>query len=371
MEEFKYKGIFQADAQDLIKILLPEFLKEHGYKKQRKGAMYLYAEGDLPILLVAHVDTVHTKLPADIFYDSNQEVVWSPQGIGADDRAGVLGLLKIIDNGFKPHILFTDGEEIGGIGATEASEALSKEIKKRNIRYMIELDRKGNEDACFYNCGNWDFADYITKQGFKEAIGSFSDISILMPAWDIAGVNLSTGYYNAHMNTEYLKLNELWNTVAKVEDMLKNIPKTQFKHEGVSGRYAYGYSTTGLSKWKREYLEKWQIDEEEWFKEYEKEDKKKGKNKSKSIKTYSKNYYEDKIYSEEYDEEYDTDLYDDSLYIIVSPAEFSDLYGGKVGAWAKFFRNYGTKIENKGLFAVRDCIFDNFRNEVNEFIYDY
>ena len=39
--------------------------------------------------------------------------------------------------GFRPHILLTDGEERGGIGARKR-----KDMAIPNVRYMIELDRK-------------------------------------------------------------------------------------------------------------------------------------------------------------------------------------------------------------------------------------
>ena len=53
--------------------------------------------------------------------------------------------------------------------------------------------------------------------------GSFSDISFLCPAWEVAGVNLSVGYYNEHSNSEYLCVGQLFDIIEKVKLMLKDV----------------------------------------------------------------------------------------------------------------------------------------------------
>ena len=61
---------------------------ENGYAV-RKQRGFLYAEGTVPVLLVAHLDTVHRTQPETICYSADGTVMMSPQGIGGDDRAGV------------------------------------------------------------------------------------------------------------------------------------------------------------------------------------------------------------------------------------------------------------------------------------------
>ena len=46
---------------------------------------FIYAVGDIPIALVAHMDTVFKTPPEDIYYDKEKNVMWSPDGLGADD----------------------------------------------------------------------------------------------------------------------------------------------------------------------------------------------------------------------------------------------------------------------------------------------
>lgn len=191
---------------------------------------YIVAFGNIPIALVAHMDTVFQTPVVDLYYDKIKNVFWSPDGLGSDDRAGIFAILQILKAGLRPSIILTTDEESGGIGAA----ALALDHPKcpiENLKYMIELDRRGNYDAVFYDCETKDFKSYIESFGFLEAIGSFSDISFLMPEWKICGVNLSIGYENEHTYTEILNMNHLFVTVEKVKKMLQVEEIPSFEYE--------------------------------------------------------------------------------------------------------------------------------------------
>lgn len=177
---------------------------------------YVYAEGDIPVLLVAHLDTVHKSKPDTILFDEEQQMLWSPQGIGGDDRCGVYAILQILKN-YKPYVLFPTNEEIGGLGTQKFVE----DFETLPVNFIIEIDRRGVGQSVYYNCGNETFKFFIDSLGFEENYGSFSDISILSPAYDIASVNLSAGYYNEHTNEEFINLNHLKYTRIKIEGLLK------------------------------------------------------------------------------------------------------------------------------------------------------
>lgn len=187
---------------------------------------FLFAKGDIPIALVAHMDTVFSFPPREIFYDSEKTTFWSPEGLGADDRAGVFAIIKIINSGLRPYVIFTTDEEIGGFGA----DAISEYVKPEGLKYLIELDRQGENDCVFYQCDNRDFVDYVETFGFEEAIGTFSDISIICPQWKICGVNLSIGYKNEHSICEILNVQNMLKTINRVIRMLKedNIPDFEY-----------------------------------------------------------------------------------------------------------------------------------------------
>lgn len=211
------KQIFSL-TQSGLKTFMSQFLR----KKYSEESIYetddfLCAEGEIPIALVAHMDTVFKTLPTEIYFDSVQNVLWSPQGLGADDRAGIFSILNIINQGYRPHIILTTDEEIGGIGACALIE-FEKPFK--DVRYLIELDRRGADDCVFYDCLNPDFTKYVEKFGFVENWGTFSDISTICPEWKIAGVNLSIGYQREHSEKETLHIGHMLNTIEKVKKML-------------------------------------------------------------------------------------------------------------------------------------------------------
>lgn len=184
---------------------------------------YIVAIGEAPIALVAHMDTVFPFPAEAVFFDREEQILWSPEGLGADDRAGIFAALKLIFVNPRPSLIFTAGEEKGGIGASELA-ALSCPIP--NLKYMIELDRSGSRDAVFYTTDTLEFIQYVEGFGFKEEKGTFSDISILADAWKICATNLSIGYYNEHSYSEYLNIREMYDTMHKVKQMIeaKNIP---------------------------------------------------------------------------------------------------------------------------------------------------
>lgn len=237
-----FKKILKMTQKELKSFCAFELRKY--YKKIDNRKKFIYCKGELPVLMVAHLDTVHKETPKDIFHDQEQNVMWSPQGIGGDDRCGIYAILTLLKRGLRPHVLFTCDEEIGGVGASEFSKS---GIPLDNVKYLIELDRRGEKDMVFYECGNEDFINYVESFGFEEDYGSFSDICYISPVYDLASVNLSIGYYNEHQLQEHIKLNHMMTTIDKVEAMLKD--STQLEEpfdyqEVIFTGYTWGKSST-------------------------------------------------------------------------------------------------------------------------------
>lgn len=219
MRDSDYKTFEQlcACTQGGLKATMSKYLRTK-YKNIIETKDYICAEGDIPIALVAHMDTVFKTPAMEVYYDRQKNVIWSPYGLGADDRAGVFAIIQIIKQGLRPHIILTTDEECGALGATKLAAA---GCPFEDLRYVIQLDRRGACDCVFYDCDNQKFIEYVEDFGFVEAIGSFSDISMLCPAWQIAGVNLSVGYYNEHSVSETLQVGHLLSTIDKVANMLR------------------------------------------------------------------------------------------------------------------------------------------------------
>lgn len=222
---------------------------------------YLLVPGDIPIMLVAHVDTVHKEPVRDICTSRGGEILMSPQGIGGDDRCGVYALLKLAecDDTHHPWLLFCCDEEVGGLGsdgfAIDYQNGCLPFDELMDLKMIIELDRKGNNDAVYYDCGNTDLEDYFTCLGWKTEFGSFTDICHIAPVLGVAAVNLSVGYYNQHTEGEYICLSDLTNTIQRVKQIILKID-TLPRYEWVDA-----YTDNGIYN---KYLKNW-----EYYDEYE------------------------------------------------------------------------------------------------------
>lgn len=225
------KTVFRLDERQLLSAVHRILLSFYDEDKVHDSAHYQYAEGGIPVLLVAHLDTVHPNPPALFVHDPECEIIWSPQGLGADDRAGVFSIIQTLIAGYRPYILFTTQEEPGGIGA----EAFIQDFPKPpdDLQFILELDRKGEKEAVYYGCGNEDFENFITRFGFATDLGTFSDISIIAPAWDVAAVNLSIGYFCEHTRHEFLCYGFMFDTINKVEHILDNLDGKKFDFQPI------------------------------------------------------------------------------------------------------------------------------------------
>lgn len=239
-----FKSLCQRN-QEQLRTAVTAYL-EGRYPRIISTKEYVMAQGTIPVLLVAHLDTVFRNPPSEIYYDRAQRVMWSPQGLGADDRAGVFAILKILDAGFRPSVLFTTDEEKMGVGATIVAR-LYPEIPFPDTKFIIELDRQGEKDSVFYDCDNKEFEKFINSYKFETDYGSFSDISILAPQWKLAAVNLSVGYLNEHFPIETLNMNWLSQTILKVCSILKDAEAAQkFKYIKVKHQSSVFFSPPGV-----------------------------------------------------------------------------------------------------------------------------
>lgn len=222
------KKLCCMDNNSLQKYLI-QTLSSFGYKNIISNDFYTIAEGKIPICLIAHIDTVFIHPPhiENFLFDSQKQILWNPKGSGFDDRAGIWAILELLKYGFRPHIIFTNYEEQGGIGSHQLIADFNK-IPFENCKALIQLDRANEKDMVFYNCINQDFEKYIGKYGFNYAEGTFTDISILVPAWKIVGVNVSVGYVNEHSILEMLHINWFIDTIHKISAILYDIDKMPY-----------------------------------------------------------------------------------------------------------------------------------------------
>ena len=174
-----------------------------------------------PVCLVAHIDTVNRdSFPPDCIYKEDQVYPkvngYEPSryiaetGKVFDDRAGIGIILSLLHDLWGkhifPYILIMGLEELGCIGASEFAndyDELEDVFRHNNIQLLLEVDKAGQSKVCFYDLDYPDFERLFTPY-FQEVGGTFSDISVLCPWFDIAGANVSAGYYLEHSANEYI-----------------------------------------------------------------------------------------------------------------------------------------------------------------------
>lgn len=226
------KGLIMADEPSLFKVCSEYMEQKYGKANSVIAENFCFAIGTLPILLIAHLDTVLDNPPKQIYANQGHNIWTADKGLGADDRAGLFAILTLLAHNEKlPSVLFTLGEEAGGVGAHEFTEIFPKPPVE--IKYVVQIDRRGKGQAVYYNCANEDFENYINSFGFTTYQGIFTDISIICPIWKIAGVNLSAGYEGEHTYGEVLYLDYLQETIEAVQRMIDDIdnaPVYEFKN---------------------------------------------------------------------------------------------------------------------------------------------
>lgn len=235
-----------------MKAYLTEYMKEK-YSNVTTGDGYVYAKGSFPVMLVAHMDTVHKEIVQQILYMDNGNIISSPQGIGGDDRCGIYMILKIIEN-YNCSVLFVEDEEIGCVGSKKFVKAINdNKVDVCLVNYLIELDRKGKDDAVFYDCDNPEFEDFILKdKDWKLDFGTYTDITELAPALGVAAVNFSCGYYKPHTTQEYVVVSEMEANINKVKNLLERTTDNDW-FEFIEAQYSYGKGFLSSSNWHSDY----------------------------------------------------------------------------------------------------------------------
>jgi len=197
--------------------------------------LYVHKDDNLPCL-VSHIDTVHKQKPnkKDII-QIGDILINIHGGLGADDRAGVYTLLQLKDLPY--NLLFTNLEEIGGIGVKQAIHDLPDLLSANTC--FIEIDRTGTKHYVDYVGVEQDFLNLFETRGLDKEFGSYSDIYDLSSELSIASVNLACGYYDQHTTKESLNLKELQAVIdfLKDETLIKELSARQYKVEPMHDWY--------------------------------------------------------------------------------------------------------------------------------------
>ena len=217
------------------------------YGKVKRGDGYVYHKGTFPVLLCAHMDTVHKDKINTLVYANG--TLSSPQGIGGDDRCGIYMILNILEE-YDCHVVFLEDEEIGCVGAKKfVKSKVFANLKNYGLKYIIEFDRKDCNHAVTYDCDNKEFDEFITKEFFKKEYGTCSDISYIAPELGVAAVNLSCGYYKEHNIEEWVNLAQMERVIVEAKKILERTKKIKEPFEYIKGKRYVGYGSYYNSRW--------------------------------------------------------------------------------------------------------------------------
>lgn len=213
---------------EYLKDLIPPY-----FKKDVAGNFY-HVVGDNPdTMFNCHFDTVGGDKRIVAVEEDNGLIKSDGTSIlGADDKAGVVVLLYMIEAGVPGLYYFFLGEEVGCIGSgklskylTEKSEKQNIKINKKNllldfpsdniyknIRKVVSFDRMGYTSVITHQmnqrCCSDEFANSLAKELNKYGLNfEIDDSGVYSDSAEFADIypectNLSVGYFSQHTNKE-------------------------------------------------------------------------------------------------------------------------------------------------------------------------
>lgn len=169
-------------------------------------------------LFVAHVDTVHRVEGKNKITMANTKWLACNAPLGADDGAGVALLIHMLDEGVHGYYIFTQGEEVGGVGAKYLANNYPTLLA--DFDRAIAFDRRGIDSVITHQgwarCCSDAFAEALS-----HALNVDGQTNGMMYSPDDSGVytdtaeftdiipectNISVGYDHEHTELESLDL---------------------------------------------------------------------------------------------------------------------------------------------------------------------
>ena len=198
-----------------------KFLPEDFKKDQFDNLYHVIGESD--ILFCSHLDTVGpaTSVPVSHVVDGDIIKTDGKTILGADDKAGVVIMLQMIEKNIPGTYYFFYGEEKGCKGSSQVSQKIqdSKNDKLKGIRKVIAFDRMGYDSIITHQmeqrCCSDEFGDALAnelnKNGFNYSLdttGMYSDSAEFADIFSEC-TNISVGYFNQHRIDEYQNIDFL------------------------------------------------------------------------------------------------------------------------------------------------------------------
>lgn len=199
-----------GDELKLLRDLLPDYLKEDPV-----GNLYVKI-GDSDVMFASHLDTVGGNTASKIshLFDGNFIRTNGKTILGADDKAGVVIMLYMIEKQVPGYYFFFLGEERGCIGSGKLTKWMLKNKNNEfsGINKVIAFDRAGYDNIIthqsFQRCCSEEFAEAFIGEMKKFGINYSKDpTGVYCDSAEFADfcsecTNLSVGYFDQHKTHE-------------------------------------------------------------------------------------------------------------------------------------------------------------------------
>ena len=237
-------------------------------EKDEFGNLFIQI-GESDVMFTSHLDTATSALTQVVHKFDGKIIKTDGKSIlGADDKAGVVIMLNMIENNIPGLYYFFLGEEVGCIGSRKVATKQKTE-KIEGINKVISFDRRGTDSVITFQssqrCCSETFGEALSKQlNLADETFSYKNdpTGILTDSVQFISIysectNISVGYKSEHTFSEQQDIDHLtklaeaclkvdWNSLPVERDFTKTEYKSYGGYRGYDGGwddYDYGYSS--------------------------------------------------------------------------------------------------------------------------------
>lgn len=220
------------------------FLKEHLESNDfecaidQKGNLYATKgkpkDGQYYPCFVAHMDTVHHRVPVDILeyedYNTNRELkpalkavskeTGHRYGLGADDKAGVFEAIEVAKTFDFFKLIFFVEEEYGCKGSENVDISFFEDVAyvvqfdgPEQMVTQVCMDQVLFESASDFGSGVVESLNEVLIEKHSYYVHPYTDVWKIKAKTDLCCVNLPAGYYRMHSKEEYVVLEDVENSI--------------------------------------------------------------------------------------------------------------------------------------------------------------
>jgi len=251
--------------ESMVRDYIIEYAKENGieYYTDAKGNLYLtkgsdkMTSGEYYPCVVSHMDTVHrshselieskTNLIIESSTYSEGEdgemttliakhpITKEQTGIGGDDKCGVYVCLEMFERFDVLKGAFFVEEEIGMLGSRQADDKFFE-----NVGYAIQFDAPSSNwisEICsgvklFDEDFKGEIKETLNECGYtKFSVDPFTDVNQLASKYDFNCLNLGCGYYRQHTNSEYVVVEEVFDSIMAGYKLITKLGIKKYTHK--------------------------------------------------------------------------------------------------------------------------------------------